>query len=143
MENVRIYLSGGMTGLNLQEQIGWRNRFKDAINIQFKNEISKKPIIFNPPNYYLPNTDYHKSEKEVMEFELAQLRKSDVVVVNFNKPDSIGTAMELILAKENRIPIIGLCNDEKYLHPWLIECCTRICNNFRELVEHIVNFYLN
>lgn len=143
MENIRIYLSGGMTGLQISEQIGWRNRFRDAINIQFKDEISKKPIIFSPPNYYSPNTNYHKSEKEAMEYELAQLRKSDVVVVNFNKPDSIGTAMELILAKENKIPVIGLSSNEKNIHPWLVECCTRICNNFRELVEHIVNFYLN
>lgn len=143
MENIRIYLSGGMTGVKISEQIGWRNRFKDAINIQYKDEIKKKPIIFSPPDYYTPIADYHKSEKEVMEFELAQLRKSDVVVVNFNKPDSIGTAMELMLAKENKIPVIGLCSDTKILHPWLIECCTRVCNNFRELVEHIVNYYLN
>ena len=140
MENVRIYLAGGMTGLSLDEQTKWRIRFKNAVTTQF--DISKKPLIFIPPQYYSPSTGYHKSEKEVMEFELAQLRKSDVVVVNFNVPKSIGTAMELMVAKENKIPVIGLNEEGHKLHPWLVECCTRICDNFRELAEHIAYFYL-
>lgn len=140
MENVRIYLAGGMTGLNLDEQMKWRVRFGNAITTQF--DISKKPLVFIPPYYYSPSMDAHKSEREVMEFELAQLRKSDVVVVNFNVPKSIGTAMELMVAKENKIPVIGLNEERHELHPWLIECCTRICDNFRELAEHIAYFYL-
>lgn len=62
---------------------------------------------FNPPLYYSPNQPYHKNEREVMEYELDRLRKSDVVIVNFNIPKSIGTAMEVAVARENRIPIIG------------------------------------
>jgi hypothetical protein len=77
-----------------------------------------------------------------MEFDLYNLRKSNLVVVNFNAPQSIGTAMELMVAKENKIPVIGLNKDETKLHPWLIECCTRICDSFREIVNHVVNFYL-
>ena len=142
METVKIYLAGGMTGLSLEEQMKWRKRFVDALTIQFEG-TRKKPEIFNPPKYYSPSTYAHKSEKEVMEFELAQLRKSDVIVVNFNVPQSIGTAMELIVAKENKIPVIGLNESLFMLHPWLEECCTRICDNFRELVEHIVDFYLS
>lgn len=141
MENVRIYLSGGMSGLTIEEQIKWRNRFKDAIKFG-EYDLEKKPIFFSPPDYYSPSTDAHKSEREAMEFELAQLRKSDLVVVNFNAPNSIGTAMELMVAKENKIPVIGLNKDSVELHPWLIECCTRVCDDFRELVTHVAEFYL-
>ena len=77
-----------------------------------------------------------------MEYDLNALRKSDLVVVNFNAPNSLGTAMELILAKELHIPVIGLLKDNIALHPWLIECTTRMCDNMRELVDHVVNFYL-
>lgn len=141
MESVRIYLSGGMSGLNLKEQMEWRNNFRDAVRFGGHEPI-KNPIFFSPPDYYSPSTDAHKSEREVMEFELANLRKSDLVVVNFNVPHSIGTAMELIVAKENKIPVIGLQKEGTTLHPWLIECCTRMCDNFKELVNHVVEFYL-
>ena len=50
--------------------------------------------------------------------------------------------MELMLAKELKIPIIGLNKEQKEIHPWLLECCTRMCDDMRELVSHIVDFYL-
>ena len=78
-----------------------------------------------------------------MEFDLYNLRKSDIIIVNFNSPNSIGTAMELMLARELRKPVIGLNNDSINLHPWIAECVTRECSTFEELVEHIVEFYLN
>ena len=141
MENVRIYLSGGMSGLSLEEQTKWRNRFKDAIKYG-GYEVVKSVSFFSPPDYYNFEEEHHKSEREIFEFDLNALRKSDLVVVNFNASQSIGTAMELMLAKECHIPVIGLNRDGVELHPWLIECTTRMCNNFRELVEHVVEFYL-
>lgn len=140
MENVRIYLAGGMSGLSLEEQVQWRNQFRNAIKYNY--EHTKSYGIFSPPDYYSPSTDAHKSEREAMEFELAHLRKSDVVVVNFNVPESLGTAMELMVAKENKIPVVGLNKNGVVLHPWLIECTTRMCDDMRELVDHVVNFYL-
>lgn len=140
MENVRIYLAGGMSGLSIEEQVQWRNQFKNAIKYNY--EPTKSYDVFSPPDYYSPSTDAHKSEREVMEFELAHLRKSDLVVVNFNVPESLGTAMELMVAKENNIPVVGLNKNGVVLHPWLVECTTRICDDIKELVEHVVKFYL-
>lgn len=140
MGNIKIYLAGGMSGLPFEEQVEWRNQFRNAIKYNY--EPTKSYDIFSPPDYYSPSTDVHKSEREVMEFELAHLRKSDVVVVNFNVPESLGTAMELMAAKENKIPVVGLNKNGTVLHPWLVECCTRICDNMRELVEYVTNFYL-
>ena len=141
MQQVNIYMAGGMTGISLEEQLKWRNKVRDAIKFG-DYDLSKEPIFFSPPDYYSPETNEHKSEKEVMEFELSNLRKSDLVIVNFVNPQSIGTAMELMLAKENHIPVIGLNMNGKELHPWLIECCTRICNDMYEVVNHVIKFYL-
>ena len=141
MESVHIYLAGGMSGLSFEEQCKWRNNFQDAIKYG-DYEPTKKAIFFSPPNYYSPSTEAHKTEKEVMDFELSHLRKSDLVVVNFNVPQSIGTAMEIMAANENRIPIVGLNKEGYILHPWLIECCSRICDDMRELVSYVVDFYL-
>lgn len=141
MENVKIYLSGAMGSISFEEQSKWRQQVQDAI--KFNYDCEKKPIFFNPVNYYNFEEVRYKSEREVMEFDLNALRHSDLVIVNFNDPKSIGTAMELMLAKERNIPIIGFGVNGQTIHPWLLECCTRVCDNLREAVAYIVEFYLN
>ena len=141
METIKIYLSGSMAGISLEEQSKWRQKVMDAINHGYEHE--KKVVFFNPVNYYNYKEQHHKSEKEIMEFDLYNLRNSDLVIVNFNNVWSIGTAMELMLAKEMHIPVIGWNPSGEELHPWLVECTTRLCDDLRETVEHVVNFYLN
>lgn len=141
METCRIYLSGGMGSLSFEEQSKWRQQIQDAI--KFNHECEKKPIFFNPVNYYNFTEVRHKSEREIMEFDLNALRNSNLVIVNFNDPKSIGTSMELMLAKEMNIPVIGFGVNGQTIHPWLLECCTRVCDDLRESVEHTVDFYLN
>ena len=141
MENVRIYLSGSMSGISLEEQSQWRQKIMDAIKYNY--EYEQKPEFFNPVQYFNFEEKRHKSELEIMNFDLNALRKSDLIVVNFNNPSSIGTAMEMMLGYEMRIPILGLNKDNKEIHPWLECCCDRIFNNMKDLVEYIVEFYLN
>lgn len=142
MENLKIYLSGGMSNLTFDEQFKWRNQIKEAI-LFGDYDYEKKPIFFNPVDYYNFEEVKHKSEKEAMNFDLNALRKSDLVIVNYNNPASIGTAMEIMLAYELRIPIIGLNKENKVIHPWLVESTDRMCDSIREVVEHVVNFFLN
>ena len=142
METVKIYLSGGMGALSFEEQSKWRKQVIDAIKYG-DYDCEKKAVFFNPVDHYNFNEKAQKTEVEVMEYDLYNLRNSDLVIVNFNDEKSIGTAMELVLAKELRIPIIGLHRDKRQLHPWLECCCNRMCDDMRELVEHIVAFYLN
>ena len=142
MDKVKFYMAGGMAGLSVEEQVEWRNDIENRI-IESPNGSLEGTYFFQPPYYYQPDGDYHRSEREGRDFDLNRLRHSDVVIVNFNVLKSIGTAMELAVAHENRIPVIGLNENKNELHPWLYECCTRICETREELVEHIVNFYLN
>lgn len=141
METVKIYLSGGMGNLSFEEQSKWRKQIINAI--KFNYDCEKKPWFFNPVNYYNFTEVRHRSEREIMEFDLNALRNSDLVIVNFNDPKSIGTAMELMIAKERNVPIIGFGVNGQTVHPWLLECCTRVCDSLREAVEHVVAFYLN
>ena len=141
MNVFNIYLSGGMSGLSKEDQSTWRTQVQNAIKYGDYN-YKKKPMFFDPTQYYSVFVQEHKNEREVFEFDLNALRKSDLVIVNFNKPDSIGTAMELAIAKERRIPIVGLNRDKNKIHPWLQESCTRMCNCMRELVDYVVEFHL-
>lgn len=144
MQSRKIYLAGGMSGLSKTEQGNWRykvmNRIEDG-NSYYGYEY--EPDVFNPIVYYNMFEHVHKKEKEHFEFDLHNLRNSDLVIVNFNEPNSIGTAMELAVAHENRIPIVGLNEEGKELHPWLEESCIRICDSMVELIEHVAMFYLS
>lgn len=142
METCRIYLSGGMGNLSMEEQSKWRSQFENAIKYG-DYHCEKKAVFFNPVNYYNFAEIRHRSEREIMEFDLNALRNSDLVVVNFNDPKSLGTCAELAIAYEMKIPIIGICKDTDVLHPWLIEFTNRMCFDLREAVEHVAEFYLN
>lgn len=143
MDRYKIYLCGGMSNLSQAEQSKWRWDVIKGIEDGDKRYGYKYELdFFNPIVYYNLEEDNHKSEREPFEFDLYNLRNSDVVIVNFNSPQSIGTAMELAVAKEYKKPIIGLNENSYELHPWLIECCTRICDTMDELIEHVINFYL-
>lgn len=142
METVKIYLSGSMMDTSWEEQTRWRRQFQDAIKFG-DYDYEKKVTFFDPTQFYNFEEKRHKSEREIMEFDLYNLRNSNLVVVNLNNPKSLGTMSELILAKEYRIPVIGWNSCGETLHPWLTECVTRMCKNLREVVEHTVEFYLN
>lgn len=141
METIRVYLSGGMGNLSFEEQSKWRSQI--IKEIKFNCDCEKKPIFFNPVDYYNFEEKRYKTEREVMEFDLNALRNSDLVVVNFNDPKSIGTCAELAIAYNAHIPIVGINKDKLELHPWLIEFTTRMCDSLREAVDYVVDFFLN
>lgn len=142
MESVKIYLSGGMGSLSFEEQSKWRKQIINAI-LYGDYHYEKKPIFFNPVDYYNFTEVRYKSEREVMNFDLNALRHSDLIIVNFNDPSSLGTCAELAIGYELKIPIIGINKDGVDLHPWLCCFCDRMCNDIREAVEHVTEFYLN
>lgn len=142
MELIKIYLSGGMGSLSWEEQTKWRKQIIDAIKYG-DYDYEKKPVFFNPVDYYNFQEVLYKSQREVMEFDLHNLRNSDIIIVNFNDPNSLGTCAELAVAYEMKKPIIGINKDNKKLHPWLECYCNRMCKDLREAVEYVVEFYLN
>lgn len=141
METVKIYLSGAMGSVSYEEQSKWRKQIVDAIT--FNYDCEKKPIFFNPVDYFNFEEVRYKSQREVMKFELNALRHSDLVIVNFNDPSSLGTCAEISIAYDMKIPIVGINKDGKELHPWLECFCDRMCDSIKEAVEYTVEFYLN
>lgn len=132
-----------MSGISWEEQTKWRRQFQNAIKFG-DYDYEKKVTFFDPTQYYNFEDKRHKSEREIMEFDLYNLRNSDLVLVNLgnNGDKSIGTSMELMLAKELHIPVIAF-NVNKKIHPWMSEACSRICSDIKEAVEYTVEFYLN
>lgn len=148
MKNIvnRIYLSGSMTGLTLKEQLQWRNKIANALE-----DIGI--TCYNPPAHFsdayvdndLTNASGYKSDREVMEYDLWQLRNSDLVVVNFDvgNTQSLGTMAEIAIAYDHRIPILGICKDTSKLHPWQRDMCARIFESDSMLLLYLCNHYLD
>lgn len=156
---MKIYLAGSMTGMSWEEQNEWRIQLK--LKLLEKRDFGGYDMnltIINPCEFF----NYHNpenacfSEKEAMDFDIYQIRHSDLIIVRFNNPSSIGTAMELMLAKELNVPVVGWLDydlskeHDKYsdfskkiesLHPWLQECCTRIFPCEEDVIEYVENFY--
>lgn len=142
MKTFNIYLSGGMTGMSMSFQYDWRVRIRNKLELC--SESKYKVECFNPVDYY-SNTrpEEYDSEREVMEFDLHNLRQTDLIIVNFNNPKSLGTMAEIAIAYDRRIPIIGLYEGQKEdLHPWQQDMCNRILGSESELVEYIEMYYL-
>lgn len=141
MEKVRIYLSGAMGSVSFEEQSRWRQQIIDAI--KFNYDCEKNPVFFNPVDYFNFEEVRYKTQREVMNFDLNALRHSDLVIVNFNDPSSLGTCAELAIAYDMKIPIVGINKGNKELHPWLECFCDRMCDSIKEAVEYVVEFHLN
>lgn len=137
-----IYLAGGMTGLTYEEQTCWREQIEKCLNEVYKSELYNVHTI-NPVKYYNFEKKRHKTEREVMNFDLHKVRNSNLVIANFFGNKSLGTMAELTVAHEHHIPIIGLNENNNELHPWQECFCERIFNKMDDLLDYVAEFYLN
>ena len=134
-----IYLSGGMSNLSLVEQLSWRTKFQQLAD----NFISEHHIeCFIPPYYYNYENKLPESEREAFEYDLYRLRHSDIVVANFNVPKSIGTAYEIAIAWEHRIPIVGINTTNEELHPWLVESCLKVFPSIESAAKYVEEYLI-
>lgn len=143
MDTIKIYLAGAMSGLSYEGYMSWRIKFTHDLEALAKDYNVKSYLnIFNPCMYYNIEEKLHKTEREPFEFDMYNLKNSNLVVANVTKPDSIGTCMELAVAKDKGIPVIALNESNIEQHPWVNECCTRICTTMNELVYHVFDYYV-
>ena len=141
MKTFKIYLAGGMGNLSWEQQTEWRDTVISLFNskpIDFKYILD----IINPPQYYNLKTTKYDSELEVKKFDLRHVKSSDLIIVNFNDPNSLGTAQELAVAYDRDIPIIGINEHDNFIHPWLVDDCDKLFKSIFECVDYVVEFYL-
>ena len=141
MNNFNIYLAGAMSGLSFEEQNNWRKTVKDEL--ESTCSIYRINCI-NPVDYYnFEDEPKYDNETEIMNFDLHKLKHSDLVVVNFNRPDSLETMAEIATAYELRIPVIGLKDESAKLHPWQECMCAKMFTDLCDMLFYIRLFYLS
>ena len=139
MRDWTCYLAGQMTGIDFDSSNVWRETAKEWLESRECNYIVK---VINPNDYYNFITQTYIDNKEIIRFDLHKVRTSDLILVNLNG-FSLGTAMELQHAIDNKIPILGYKDDGEILHPWLEYTCDRVFNSLAGALEYIKVYYLD
>lgn len=141
----KIFLSGGMANLSMEEQNGWREEFTAYINtIDYCKTITEEHCcVINPVAFYNYAEKTYDSLEEVFHFERRHVQSCDLLVVNANDPLSRGTSMEIAFAYDRDIPILILNEDNKRLYEWWEICADRIFDDMKKLQEYVYKYYLN
>jgi len=136
-----------MKGLSFEEQTKWRKDFKNKIIEIFNDYWEWPPEIISPPDYYNYDFPSHKTEREVKQWELNNLSKCDILVVNLKDCcTSVGTIFEIATAdflnkRGANISIIGIGSTED-IHPWVLDCFLRIEDTIEDACEYIESYLL-
>lgn len=121
-----VYLSGGILGLTDEEIHGWRDYIKSWFaldNIDFSDPSRRKPSI----------------EKLIVEIDKAEIIKCDLMICKAF-PASWGTAMEIIFAWTNNIPVISWIPSNENISPWITYHSIVTANTLDSLILQIKEF---
>lgn len=102
--------------------------------------------VINPVCYYNFENPKHQNEKEVMKYDLAHVKTSNIIVVKLDGlNNSIGSCIELYEAYKKEIPVLAFGSNELYeeLHPWIQCCITRHDETYKDTVNYIKDFYMS
>lgn len=141
---LKIYLAGKMSGLEFDEMYEWRKYLRDKLLV-CADCVGYKLSVINPVVYFNFENERYQSEKEVMDYDLAHVSTSDIIIVNLDGLNtSDGTKAELKEAYDKHIPVIafGDSSDYEKLHPWIQIFITRREDNIEEAINYIQEFYM-
>lgn len=145
MREFKIYTCGRMSGIPYEEQMKWRNQIENEISLR----TDRKVIFVHPPVFYGYHADFHKSEKEIMDWELKQICECDVIIVNLDGVmQSIGSHMELgaacgaKISSGKNISIIGVGKSKEFVHPWIEMCQLRYEETIEDAADYIAKYLL-
>lgn len=147
-----IYLAGaiGCYGIGAEYPKIWRKIATEWFELYSGYAYDYDFRCVDPTQYYEYGKDHHKSEKEVMLFDLRKVRSTDVVLVNLRDIEkSPGTINEVLYAWMHDIPVVGFLEmenneDSIKLHPWINEQIDRIEvgeNAMKKAMVYIKDYY--
>jgi len=123
----KVYLSGPIMYVSPEESYEWRKVAEEKLE-GFK--------VLNPLRRNFRDGEL-LSVNEIVEFDLADIRETDIVLVNYSKP-SIGTAMEVFYANQLGKFIVAFTQlPRNDLNAWMVRHCTRIVSSLDEAINYI------
>jgi nucleoside 2-deoxyribosyltransferase len=94
-----------MAGCTIEEMRGWRDELKkDFPEINWIDPCDRS---YGPQQW-----------RQLVEDDISDIKKSDFMLVNFWK-SGVGTSMEMVVARQQLIPVITVTPDFKMTSPWV------------------------
>lgn len=144
-----IYLAGAMSCYFNTEQHDYPKQWREDAK-KYVKQLYDDITLVSPTDFYEIGKNYHKSETEVMRFDLRMVRESDIVLVNLRDlHSSLGTIDEILYAFIRGNTVIGFIDDEselKKIHPWKIEQIDRIetgKDSMKRAIDYIYRYYVD
>lgn len=144
-----LYLAGAMSCYYNTDQHDYPKQWREDVE-EYVKKMYDGITFVSPIDFYEIGRDYHKSESEVMRFDLRMVRECDIVLVNLKDlRTSLGTSDEILYAFISGKPIVGFLEDEseyKNIHPWKVEQIDRIETGkdaMKNAVDYIYRYYVN
>lgn len=144
-----VYMAGAMSCYFNTDKHDYPKQWREDAK-KYVKELYDDITLVSPTDFYEIGKNYHKSESEVMRFDLRMVRESDIVLVNLKDlHSSLGTSDEILYAFISGKPVIGFLDDEsevKDVHPWKIEQIDRIetgKNSMRRAIDYIYRYYVD
>ncbi len=134
MENSKkIYLCGPIMGEVHGEASYWREEAKKMLGEHF--------ILLDPMRRNFKDNEVD-SANEIVEFDLQDIRDSDIVLVNYSKP-SIGTAMEIFYASYNMGKFVVAFSPIPFVecNPWIVKFTTKILPSLEVAAQYILRHF--
>lgn len=118
-----VYLCGPINGCTDEECTDWREAAKLSIKFDTLDPMRR---------------DYRGREEEcceeIVEMDKADIVRSDVILVNYDKP-SVGTSMEMLYAWERDKFVITVARLDTPISPWLKYHSTVRLHGFSEAFD--------
>lgn len=144
-----IYLAGAMSCYFNTNQHDYPKKWREDAK-KYVKKLYDDITLVSPTDYYEIGKNYHKSDAEVMRFDLRMVRESDIVLVNLKDlHTSLGTSDEILYAFISGKPVIGFIEDEsevKNIHPWKLEQIDRIETGegaMKRAIDYIYRYYVD
>lgn len=144
-----VYLAGAMSCYYNTEQHDYPKKWREDAK-KYVKKLYEDITIISPIDYFEIGKNYHKSESEVMRFDLRMVREADIVLANLKDlHTSLGSSDEIFYAFISGKPIIGFLEDEsevKNIHPWKNEQIDRIETGkdaMKKAIDYIYRCYVD
>lgn len=147
--NKTVYLAGAMSCYFNMEQHDYPKQWREDAK-KYVKQLYDDIALISPTDFYVIGKNYHKSETEVMRFDLRMVRESDIILVNLKDlHSSLGTSDEILYAFISGKPVIGFLEDEsevKNIHPWKLEQIDRLETGecaMKSAIDYIYKYYVD
>ena len=128
-----IYLSGPIMDEHEGSAREWREEAKKLLGDSFRTlDPMRRKFVDRQVD----------SANEIVEFDLQDVRDSDLLLVNYNRA-SIGTAMEVFYAAHDQGKFVVAFSPLPFAEcsPWMARFCTKILPDLESACSYIVNHF--